>query len=164
MRKQLRRKRFSVCLMAVLVLAIVGVSGTLAWAQPPIPTTDLALWLSANNVNGDDTNPADGAEVTTWADISGNGNHFTQRTDPADGPTYSTTGGPLGNPTVVFDGIDDQLANYAMGLTSPQIFMVMKGTGGTGFPNRRPWGSWASLWPVLPSRRDDQGLRIKGSF
>ena len=124
------KKQISVSMIVVLLVALVGMSSTSAWAQPPIPTANLALWLAGDNVNGDSTNPANGAQVTTWVDLSGNGNNLSARTDPADGPTYSTVGGPLGKPTVNFDGVNDELGNYAMTLTSPQFYMVLKGTGG----------------------------------
>ena len=70
------KKQISVSMIVVLLVALVGMSSTSAWAQPPIPTANLALWLAGDNVNGDSTNPANGAQVTTWVDLSGNGSVF----------------------------------------------------------------------------------------
>ena len=134
------------CLLVVAALAIVGASSMPAEAQPPIPQTNLLTWLAADNINGDQTNPAGGTAVPAWADLSGNENHFV--TMLHDGglvtstpPTYSTSGGPSGLPSVEFDGIDN--GNGLMHAfwtssdpfisqpwSSPQFFMVMKATPG----------------------------------
>ena len=40
-------------------------------------TSDLEIWYDASDINGDNdetNNPADGTEITTWVDKSGNGN------------------------------------------------------------------------------------------
>ena len=61
------RNRSSFCLIAGVVFVLMGIPSLSAWAQPPV-TTNLFVWLAADNVNGDDTNPANGAAVSTWVD------------------------------------------------------------------------------------------------
>ena len=137
------RNRTLNCLLVVATLTIVGAFSTSAMAQPPIPQTNLLTWLAADNINGDETNPAGGAPVSNWVDLSGNENHFI--TMVHDGaftstpPTYSTSGGSLGWPSVEFDGISDMLSHTfwtsndpfdPQPWSSPQIFMVMKATPG----------------------------------
>ena len=69
----------------------------------PTDLTGLQCWVAANLITG----LADGDAVTTWTDLSGNGNSPTQGT-AARRPTYRTAI-HNGLPVVRFDGTDDSL-------------------------------------------------------
>jgi hypothetical protein len=70
-----------------------------AWT--PRSIASLQLWLDASQITGLN----DGDAVTTWADLSGNGNDATQATGSKK-PTYQTNE-LNGRPVVRFDGVDD---------------------------------------------------------
>ncbi len=64
--------------------------------------SSLTLWLRADCVNGVATVPADNSSITTWSDVSGNGNNAT-----ASGtPTFQSDSGNLINsqPVINFNG------------------------------------------------------------
>ena len=63
----------------------------------PLEVPDLVFWVDAEDVNGDNTVPADGATVSTWVDKSGNGNDLT------------LAGGTVSYAPTVFDGINPGL-------------------------------------------------------
>jgi len=68
-----------------------------------IPTSGMALWLKADSLD-----LADGAAVTSWKDVSGNGHEFTQSTASAQ-PTYIASSPNVNNmPVIDCDG-DDKL-------------------------------------------------------
>ncbi len=67
-------------------------------------TSILEFWLDSRDVNGDGTNPANGAFVTAWADKSGNNVDVTQNV--ANVATYSTTNGVVFNNTGYLVGSD----------------------------------------------------------
>lgn len=73
-------------------------------AFSPAKLAGLSLWLSADRIAG----LADGDPVSTWSDLSGQGNNATQSTTAAK-PLYKT-GIVAGRPAVLFDGVDDWLA------------------------------------------------------
>lgn len=80
-------------------------------AVPPLPPFNpldiagLKLWLDASQIVGLN----DGDSVTTWSDLSGQGNDVTQAT-ASKKPTYQTA--EINSlPVVRFDGVDDSLAN-----------------------------------------------------
>ena len=53
--------------------------------------SSLALWLDASNINGlDNTGLSDGDAISTWMDLSGNGNNATQ-SDTAKQPSFYLT-------------------------------------------------------------------------
>lgn len=100
-----------------------GLSAPRRWR--PSRLSGLRLWLSADRISG----LADGDPVSTWSDLSGQGNHATQSTTAAK-PLYKT-GIVAGRPAVLFDGVDDWLAlTAAVGtiLTSDAktVFAVVK--------------------------------------
>ncbi|WP_224371355.1 Ig-like domain-containing protein [Hyalangium versicolor] len=69
----------------------------------PFPTDGLALHLSADQLLGPSgTLPADGATVSSWVDLSGNGRDLSQ-TEAVRQPLFKLNG-LNGRPTVVFDG------------------------------------------------------------
>lgn len=71
-----------------------------AFTPPRLP--GLTLWLDASGLSGSDGDP-----VTTWTDLSGQGNHATQSTTAAK-PTFKTNI-VNGRAAVLFDGVDDSL-------------------------------------------------------
>ena len=89
---------------AIRLLWLMGVvSGVLqpVYAQiaTPLEVPDLVFWVDAEDVNGDNTVPADGATVSTWADKSGNGNDLTLEDGTV---TYLATGFDSINPGLEF--------------------------------------------------------------
>jgi hypothetical protein len=87
---------------AVLVLAVA-----FAWGAPirPNQLAGLDLWLSARHVNGEgNPQPSDGAAVSQWTDLSGNGNHATQGSASAQ-PAFAASQFPKSGMGVIrFDG------------------------------------------------------------
>lgn len=69
----------------------------------PIPLDNLEVWLKADAITG----YANGAEITSWADSSGNGRNATQ-SNFDQYPLYIASG-LNSKPTVRFDGMDDYL-------------------------------------------------------
>lgn len=83
----------------------------------PLKIPNCALWLEADRgittVSGN---------VSSWADMSGNGRDVSQST-PANRPVYSSSG-IGGRPTIVCNG-DDALVNADLGLSSITKFSAM---------------------------------------
>lgn len=103
-----------------------GLSAPRRWR--PSRLSGLRLWLSADRISG----LADGDPVSSWSDLSGQGNHATQSTTAAK-PLYKTNIAN-GRPVVRFDGVDDFLtvANAAsFDLATPTIFVVGTSSAGT---------------------------------
>lgn len=91
----------------------------------PLDISGLKLWLDASAITGLNNNDS----VTTWADISGNGNDVTQSTGSKK-PTYQTNQ-INGLPAVVFDGVDDQLENsMSMAAGAKTLVVIGKLSGG----------------------------------
>ena len=65
----------------------------------PLEVPDLVFWVDAEDVNGDNTLPVDGATVSTWADKSGFGNDLTLEDGTV---TYLATGFDSINPGLEF--------------------------------------------------------------
>ncbi|MEM7297823.1 MAG: hypothetical protein AAF391_06115, partial [Bacteroidota bacterium] len=92
---------------------------TLGADDPTSPgdiSTNLALWLDASN--GVTLN---GSTVSQWADQSGNGNPASQAT--ADAQPVFQAGDLNGNPTFLFDGVDDVLEGEG-GFHTIEYFVV----------------------------------------
>jgi len=94
--------------------AAVNLPVTISVAYPTGPggvgttngASDLSLWLDASKITG----LADGADMVTWTDQSGNGYHAS--VDPnASPPIYSATGGGNGQPAVTFADVDGMLVS-----------------------------------------------------
>jgi hypothetical protein len=83
--------------------ARLGLNGGSRGGFTPSILPDLKLWLAADRISG----LVDGDPVTTWADLSGQGNNATQGTGAAK-PTYKTNI-VNGRPALLFDGVDDFL-------------------------------------------------------
>jgi len=80
--------------------------------QEVIPAANIvAGWDAAVTTN-------DGTSVSEMFDVSGNGFALTQATAGFQ-PLIQPAGGPNGNPSVLFDGVDDFLFNAALNLPAP---------------------------------------------
>ncbi len=76
------------------------------------PTRGLIAWYSADLLMGQGgALPTDGATISEWKDLSGNGHHLKQVTASFQ-PLFKTNAAK-GLPTVVFDGRDDRLTATA---------------------------------------------------
>ena len=76
-----------------------------------IPTSGMALWLKADSLD-----LANGAAVTSWKDVSGNGHEFTQGTVSSQ-PDFVATDSDYNNkPHVHFDGDDALATTFSSGL------------------------------------------------
>jgi hypothetical protein len=84
------------------------------------PESVLEVIPAANIVAGWDAavTTNDGATVSEMFDVSGNGFALVQAV-AANQPAFVAAGGPNGNPSVLFDGVDDFLANAALDLPAP---------------------------------------------
>ena len=86
-----------------LLLLMIGFSGPIHFASAqiatPLEVPDLVFWGDAEDVNGDNTVPVDGATVSTWVDKSGNGNDLTLEDGTV---TYLATGFDSINPGLEF--------------------------------------------------------------
>jgi hypothetical protein len=85
---------------------------------PPASVPDVIA--AANIVAGWDANTVTvvSGAVSEMFDVSGNGFALTQAV-AGSRPAYVAVGGPNGNPSVLFDGVDDFLANAALDLPAP---------------------------------------------
>ncbi len=102
---------------------VVRNAGSNSASFSPLSISGLKLWLKADAITGLN----DGDAVTTWPDLSGNGNDATQAT-AAKKPVYKVNI-INGKPVVRFDGLDDFLAlTWAGGdLAQPTtVFAVVK--------------------------------------
>jgi len=91
----------------------------------PSQISGLIVWLDASQISGLNNNDP----VTTWTDLSGNGNNATQATG-SQKPTYKTSE-LNGRPVVLFDGVDDKLATaaFSSALAQPaSIYTVVSWT------------------------------------
>jgi hypothetical protein len=127
----------------------------------PSPTniTGMQLWLKA------DAGVA--ADMSTWADQSGNDNNATQA-NPSQRPTL-VTNALNGLPVMHFDASQQQylqLPNVMASATSPtgeatagEIFMVVRSTGATG--SLGGWGGiYGSYYPYNGNIYDDFGTNV----
>lgn len=106
--------------------AITAATGGACRPFSPLNVSGLKLWLDASAITGLNNNDS----VTTWTDLSGQGNNATQATGSRK-PTYKTA--ILNSlPVVRFDGVDDYLANASLVLAQPAtIFVVVQQSGGS---------------------------------
>lgn len=76
-RRLARSAAGSVLIGATLLVGATAGDSTAADTTPGGVSGGLVLWLDASDPNGDGTTPAEGSEVTLWADKSGTGNEAT---------------------------------------------------------------------------------------
>lgn len=87
--------------------------------------TGLQLWLNANALA-----LSDGAQVTTWADTSGNGRDATGVLGNTHKPLYRATGGPNSKPAVqMVEDVSDQGGWF----TLPDFLTALAATSGHAF-------------------------------
>ena len=131
-------------ILCILMASIQLFIPTTSNASNPCPNTDafsgissLTLWLRADCVTGNAADPADNSAVSTWADLSGNGNNATGYGTP----TYQSDAANLINsqPVVNFNGLSSFTSIDIRAITRPNItiFSVYKlrGTSQVGI-----WG------------------------
>lgn len=106
----------------------------------PRDIAGLQLWLDASQINGLN----DGDPVSTWIDLSGNGNDVTQAT-ASKKPTYQTSE-INGKPCLRFDGVDDFLINTLFIAAQPlTILCVSKLTVGKTYSRMFDGGASSRL-------------------
>jgi hypothetical protein len=97
-------------------------------AAPPIPeqVPGLALWLDANDIDGDGAADtlAHGASVSLWVDKSGNDRDANQ-SDPNATFTYRA-GNPVTMPGLVLDGSNDYMEILDANVSAANIFVVVE--------------------------------------
>ncbi len=98
--------------------SIVTVGKTVVLRYTSHPVTGAALWLDASQLTG----LANGATVTTWTDISGNGNNATATGSAA---TYQT-GVLNGQPVVRFHADGNASFNFTENTAIQTVFWVVK--------------------------------------
>ncbi len=131
--------------------AIGGVLGRGgAAAAGGLPVAGAVLWLDASQITG----LSDGAAITTWPDMSGNGYNATQTGASTLKPTYKT-GIANGKPIARFDGGDFLVLGVPVGINfAPtdgySLFVVAKSTASIGYIiskfNSTQASPFAALW------------------
>ena len=120
-------------LLSILMMSIHLLIPSTSSASNPCPNTDafsgisnLTLWLRADCVTGNGVDPADNSTVSTWVDLSGNGNNATGYGTP----TYQSDAANLINsqPVVNFNGSSSFTSIDIRAITRPNItiFSVYK--------------------------------------
>lgn len=103
------KRRLVTLVLSVLFLNLWIVNPTTVNASNPCPNTNaldgissLTLWLRADCVSGNAVDPADNTVISTWSDLSGNGNNATA----IGSPTYQSDAANLINsqPVIYFNG------------------------------------------------------------
>jgi len=86
---------------------------------PPAPITPASI-MGASTVAWwrGDLLVLNGGTVSSWTDGSGNGFDLIQAVG-ANQPTFNATGGPNATPSVLFDGVNDDVANALLDLPAP---------------------------------------------
>jgi len=128
-----RNRRFIKLISAALFFSICIVNPTNVQASNPCPDTNafsgisnFTLWLRADCVTGNGADPANNSTVTTWTDLSGNGNNATANGSP----TYQSGAAYLINsqPVINFNGSSTFSSIDIRATTRPNItiFAVYK--------------------------------------
>jgi hypothetical protein len=74
--------------------------------------TDTSAWWRSDVVT------LNGATVSAWPDLTGNGRDFAQVVAGSQ-PLYNAAGGPNATPSLLFDGVDDVLVNTNIDRAAP---------------------------------------------
>jgi hypothetical protein len=108
--------------------SVSGVSRAIISSWNPRQISGCQLWLDAADVNGNRTNPLNGASVSTWTDKSGNGRNAVGLTGTG---TYSSTGFNS-RQTIQITSSGNMVSPMAAGTLSTgfAIFVVFQKTGG----------------------------------
>jgi hypothetical protein len=120
-------------ILSILVISLCFAIPTTSSASNPCPNTNafsgisnLTLWLRADCVTGNAADPADNSTISTWSDLSGNGNNATGYGTP----TYQSDAANLINsqPVVNFNGLSSFTSIDIRAITRPNIsiFAVYK--------------------------------------
>jgi len=126
-------RRLVTLILSALVFNICIVNSTTVMASNPCPDTNafsgitnLTLWLRADCVTGNGADPANNSTVSTWTDLSGNGNNATANGSP----TYQNGAAYLINsqPVINFNGSSTFTSIDIRATTRPNIsiFAVYK--------------------------------------
>jgi hypothetical protein len=127
------RSKVTGMLLSLLMMSIHLLIPSTSSASNPCPNTNafsgisnLTLWLRADCVTGNAADPADNSTVSTWVDLSGNGNNATGYGTP----TYQSDAANLINsqPVVNFNGSSSFTSIDIRAITRPNItiFSVYK--------------------------------------
>lgn len=95
-----------------------GLDVTLDPINLPV-TEELKAWFAADNITG----LANGEAMSSWGDLSGNGNNVSQGSEDSQ-PTYRTNS-INGNPAVLFDGSNDFLYLASVNNVSSDAFTMV---------------------------------------
>ena len=122
-------KRSALGLSAAVLMGVMAsaLCPGISLAAGPTNVTDAALWLDASQLIG----LANGATVSTWTDMSGNGNNAIAAGSVA---TY-VTGALNGQPVVRFNSNGNASFNFTEITDIRTVFWVVKNTN-PGFPGR----------------------------
>jgi hypothetical protein len=112
------------------------------------PPEDTLLTIMGDNTRlwyRGDVLVLNGATVLSWTDQSGNGFDGTSAAATNE-PTFNATGGPNATPSVLFDGVDNYVANAVLNLPAPGTtptfyWAVLRQVTWTA--NERLWGAGA---------------------
>ena len=126
-------QRIAKLISVAIFLSICIVIPTTARASNPCPDTNafsgitgLTVWLRADCVTGNGADPADNSTISTWTDLSGNGNNATGYGSP----TFQSDSANLNNsqPVVNFNGSATFTSIDIRAITRPNItiFAVYK--------------------------------------
>ncbi len=109
----------------------------------PTNVTGCQLWLDAADPNNNNTLPANGANISTWVDKSGNGRNATYST-AATNPTY-TRNALNGLPVITNTGSSGLSGTFAVnGFTNMFIFIICNNTSSANYTNNT--GYYALWW------------------
>ncbi|MBW2523552.1 MAG: hypothetical protein JRI23_05230 [Deltaproteobacteria bacterium] len=148
-------------------LACTGGAGGAGWN--PSQLSGLNLWLEASTCVF-----TNGSHVTTWFDLSGNGNHATQNV--SDERPVLTPSAINGLPAVDFDGVDDSLVIADHPTLDPQldsylcvaVGQFLSGSGSFGVWSGKASNTVGSNWRFfhtnfnqLQLSFDDTGLYVR---
>lgn len=127
----------------------------------PKTITGLALWFDASKSSSITLN---GSNVSSWADLSGNGRNATQAT-AANQPSYSTAA-LNGKNVVVAQDSSRTLKTAAFQAGLPQTVFVVASTNGAnqGIFSRGPVNSVHSLWRSSPNFLARRGSGSDATF
>ncbi len=120
MQEVMKRSALGLGAAAVMGVVAAGLFPGACLAAGPAGVTDAALWLDASQLTGLNN----GDTVSTWTDMSGNGNHAAAAGSAA---TYQT-GALNGQPVVRFNADGNASFNFTEDAAIRTVFWVVKNT------------------------------------